>query len=131
MGYISPSIIKYLEPLTGDLYTARYADCIFDKDNILALGGDNMYQIKCQDTEWNASNIQSLDPRTKESELEVQRIIHLQNIANNLPNAFTGVKSVSKCQVFPFRRPTMQPVPVPGSVAGTHRLKQNNIKAKT
>ena len=37
-----------------------------------------------------------MDPRTKESKLEVQRIIHLQNIANNLPDAFTDLKSVSK-----------------------------------
>ena len=28
VGYQSPSIIKYLEPLTGDLFTVRYADCI-------------------------------------------------------------------------------------------------------
>jgi hypothetical protein len=28
VGYQSPSIIKYLEPLTWDLYTARFADCI-------------------------------------------------------------------------------------------------------
>src|SRR6266498_2929493 len=55
-----------------------------------------MYQTKCQDIEWNALGIQSLDPRTKESELEVQRIIHLQNIANNLPDSFTDLKSVSK-----------------------------------
>ena len=40
VGYKSPSIIKYLEPLTGDLFTARHADCIFEEDNILALGGD-------------------------------------------------------------------------------------------
>ena len=40
VGYNSPSIIKYLEPLTGDLFTARYADCIFDEDNFLALGGE-------------------------------------------------------------------------------------------
>jgi hypothetical protein len=38
VGYESPSIIKYLEPLTGDLFTARYADCIFDEDNFPALG---------------------------------------------------------------------------------------------
>jgi hypothetical protein len=28
--YQPPSIIKSLEPLTGDLFTARYADCIFN-----------------------------------------------------------------------------------------------------
>ena len=80
VGYKSPSIIKYLEPLTGDLFTARHADCIFDEDNVPALGRDNMYQTKCQDIEWNASGIQSLDPCTKESELKVQRIIHLQTL---------------------------------------------------
>jgi hypothetical protein len=44
MGYQSLSIIKYLKPLTGDLFTARYADCIFNKDHFPALGGDSKYQ---------------------------------------------------------------------------------------
>ena len=30
---------KYLEPKTGDLFTARYADNIFDEDHFPALGG--------------------------------------------------------------------------------------------
>ena len=29
VGYDSPSIIRYLEPLTGDLFTARFTDCHF------------------------------------------------------------------------------------------------------
>jgi hypothetical protein len=41
VGYQSPSIIKYLEPLTGDLFTARYSDCIFSEDHFPALGGRN------------------------------------------------------------------------------------------
>jgi hypothetical protein len=44
VGYKSPSIIKYLKSLTGDLFTARHADCIFDENNFPALGGDNMYR---------------------------------------------------------------------------------------
>src|SRR5438105_13926613 len=40
-------------------------------------------------------------------------------------------RDITLCQAFPLRKPTVQPVPVPGSVAGTHRLQQNNIKAKT
>jgi hypothetical protein len=32
VGYHSPSIIKYMEPLTGDLFTIRYAYCIFNED---------------------------------------------------------------------------------------------------
>lgn len=31
VGFDSPSIIRYLEPLTGDVFTARYADCHFDE----------------------------------------------------------------------------------------------------
>jgi hypothetical protein len=37
VGYQSPSILKYLEPLTGDLFMARFADCIFNEDNFPAL----------------------------------------------------------------------------------------------
>jgi hypothetical protein len=40
VGYHSPSIIKYLEPITGDLFMARYVDCIVNDDHFLALGGE-------------------------------------------------------------------------------------------
>jgi hypothetical protein len=74
--------------MTGDLHTARYADCVFDEDHFLALGGDR-HPEECQKIEWNASRMQSLDPRTSEFEQGVQRIIHLQGLANELPDAFT------------------------------------------
>jgi hypothetical protein len=38
IGFHSPSIIKYLEPLTGDIFTARFADCQFDETIIPILG---------------------------------------------------------------------------------------------
>jgi hypothetical protein len=44
VGYQSPSIIKYLKPLTGDLFMTRYADCNFDEDHFLALQGETKYQ---------------------------------------------------------------------------------------
>ena len=37
-----------------------------------------------------------LDPYTKQCELEVQKIVHLQAIANQLPDAFTDTKRVTK-----------------------------------
>jgi hypothetical protein len=40
IGFHSPSIIKYLEPLTGDVSTARFADCQFDKIIFPILGGE-------------------------------------------------------------------------------------------
>jgi hypothetical protein len=95
VGYSSPSIIKYLEPLTGDLFTARFANCIFIEDHFLVLEGE-LYQNKCQEIDWNTEGISFSDPRTTEAELQVQRIIDLQNIANNLLDAFSDYKGVTK-----------------------------------
>ena len=99
VGYQSPSIIKYLEPLTRDLFTARYADCIFYEDHFPALGGDTKYQNVRQEIDWNVQGIPSSDPRTQETELQVQKIIDLQHIANNLPDAFTDYKGVTKSYI--------------------------------
>jgi peptide/histidine transporter 3/4 len=96
VGYKSPSIIKYLEPTTGDLFTARYADCIFNEDHFPALGGDLPHHKQCQEINWDAPCIPNSDPRTSESELQVQKIINLQHIANNVPDAFTDYKGVTK-----------------------------------
>ena len=38
VGYESPSIIRYLEPQTGDIFTARFADCHFNEEGFPALG---------------------------------------------------------------------------------------------
>ena len=96
MGYKSPSIIKYLEPLTGDLFTARHADCIFNEEHFPALGGDFKYQKECPEIDWNAHAISSSDPRTQETELQVWKIINLPYLANNLPDSFTDLKGVTK-----------------------------------
>jgi hypothetical protein len=80
VGYCSLSIIKYLVLLTGDLFTARYADCIFIGDYFLTLGGDYKYHLECQEINWDDKSIISSDTRTKETELQVQKIINLQII---------------------------------------------------
>ena len=95
VGYSSLSIIKYLEPLIGDLFTTWFVDCIFNEDHFLTLGGE-LYQKECQEIDWNAEGISFSDPRTIETELQVQRIIDLQNIVNNLPDAFSNYKGVTK-----------------------------------
>jgi hypothetical protein len=85
--------------MTGDLHTARYADCVFDEDHFSALGRER-HPEECQKIEWNATGMQSLDPRTTESELEVQRIIHLHSLVNELPDAFTDHKRVTRSHIF-------------------------------
>ena len=46
ISYESPSILKYLEPITGDQFIAQYADCIFDEDHFLASEGDKNQNSK-------------------------------------------------------------------------------------
>jgi hypothetical protein len=79
----------------GDLFTARFADYIFNEDHFPTLGGE-LYQKECQKIDWNAEGILFTDPRTTEIELQVQRIIDLQNIINNLPDTFSDYKGVTK-----------------------------------
>lgn len=38
VGYISYSIIKYLEPLTDNQFTARFVDCVFYEIVVSTLG---------------------------------------------------------------------------------------------
>jgi len=38
VGFESPSIIRYLEPLMGDVFTTRFADCHFNETNFPTLG---------------------------------------------------------------------------------------------
>ncbi|KAJ9539329.1 hypothetical protein OSB04_032062 [Centaurea solstitialis] len=93
VGYESTSIIKYLEPLTGDLFTARFADCHFDESEFPALGGGT----------------KQLD--NQKCELEVQKIIHLQGLANQLPDIFTDTKRVTKSHVPAANAPIKIDVP--------------------
>jgi hypothetical protein len=96
VGFQFPSILKYLEPLTDDLFTVRFADCIFNEDRFPALGGDNKFINDGPKIDWDDKSILSSNPCTKETKLQVQKILELQQIASNLPDAFTDYKCVTK-----------------------------------
>ena len=95
VGYESPSIIKYLEPSTRDLFTARFADCHFDENIYPTLGGETKQLV----ISWNELSLSHYDPLTKQCEQEVQKIIHLQNLASLQPDAFTDPKRVTKSHI--------------------------------
>jgi hypothetical protein len=78
------------------LLTAQFAECIFNEDHFLALGGDNKFINDDRKINWDDKSILSSDPRTKETKLQVQKIIELQQIASNLIDAFTDYKGVTK-----------------------------------
>jgi hypothetical protein len=53
-----------MEPMTGDLLTARYADCIFNEDHFAPLGGEFQYNLECQEINWDDKFIISSNPCT-------------------------------------------------------------------
>ena len=53
-----------------------------------------------------------LDPRTNQCELEVQMIIHLQNLTNQLPDAFINTKKVTKSDIPVANTPARIDVPI-------------------
>ncbi|XP_019240264.1 PREDICTED: uncharacterized protein LOC109220263 [Nicotiana attenuata] len=110
VGYESPSIIKYLEPMTGDLFMARFSYCHFDESVYPTLGGENK-QLK-KDIDWNALSLSHLDPRTNQCQQEVQKIIHLQNITNQLPDALTDLPRVTKSHIPVVNAPIRVDIPV-------------------
>ena len=99
VGFQSTSIINYIEPLTGEGFTARFADFHFDENIFPPLGGNKPIPEEWREITWNESSLSHLDPRTKQSELEVQKIIHLQGLANQLPDAFIDSTKVTKSHI--------------------------------
>jgi hypothetical protein len=137
VGYHSPSIIKYLKPMTGDFFTARYADCIFNEDHFATLGGEFQNNSECQEINWDDKLIISLDPPTQETELQVQKIINLHNAANNLPNTFTDYNGAMKSWNLVVNAPERVKVPkkttLPPSTkkrGGTETTRKNTASEK-
>ena len=67
VGFQSASIINYIEPLTGGVFTARFADCHLDENLFLPFGGDKPIPEEWREITWNESSLSHLDPRTKQS----------------------------------------------------------------
>ena len=93
VSFESPSIIRYLEPLTGDQFQARFVDCHFNETIFSSLRGENV-DLQKRNTEliWKATHFEYLDPKTKLCEQEVHRIVHLQSVVDQLPDAYIDNK---------------------------------------
>ena len=105
VGFNSPSIIRYLEPLSGDVFRVRFADCHFNENVFPPLGGEKLIPEERQEITWNASTLSHFDPCTNQCELKVQRIINLHNLANQLPDAFVDAKKVTKSHISAVNAP--------------------------
>ncbi|XP_019226449.1 PREDICTED: uncharacterized protein LOC109207904 [Nicotiana attenuata] len=95
--------------MTGDLFTTRFANCHFDESVYSTLGRGNKQLEK--EIDWNALSLCHLDPRTNQCEHEVQKIIYLQNIANQLPDTFIDLPRVTKSHIPAANAPIRIDVP--------------------
>ena len=84
--------------MTRNVFTTRFADCHFNECVFPLLGGEKSIPKEQGEISWKVSTMIHLDPRTNQCELEVQRIIHLQNLANQ-PDAFIDTKKVTKSHI--------------------------------
>ena len=64
-----------------------------------SLGEEELVLEERHEIIWNALTLTHLDPHTNQCELEVQRIIHLKNLANQLQDAFIDTKKVTKSYI--------------------------------
>jgi hypothetical protein len=72
VGFDSPSIIRYLESLTGDIFKARFEYYHFDENIFSSLRKEKSLLEARQEITWNNSTLSHFDPRTNECELEVR-----------------------------------------------------------
>nr|CAN61800.1 hypothetical protein VITISV_044293 [Vitis vinifera] len=75
-------------------------------------GGEKSILEERREISWKTSTMTYLDHCTNQCELEVQRIIHLQNLANQLLDAFIDTKKVTKSHIRVANTPARIDVPV-------------------
>ena len=64
MGFDSLSIIRYLEPLTGDVFKACFEYCHLNETIFPPLRGENSLPEARHEITWNVSTLSHLNPRT-------------------------------------------------------------------
>ena len=94
MGFDSPSILRYFVPSTGALLKACFQNCIFE-ENVFphvpcpkGIPDLNFYSPQ--------TFILNPNPRTSLSETEVQKILHLQALADRLLDGFSDAPRVTR-----------------------------------
>ena len=92
--------------MTNNVFTVRFADYHFSESVFPSLGGEKLISEERREISWKTSTMTHLDPCTNQCELEVQTIIHLQNLANQLLDAFIDTKKTTKSYIPTANTPT-------------------------
>ena len=100
MWDLAHHLLSYiLNPLTGDVFTTRFTNFHFDETKFPPLRErKNIYEIR-HDPQWKVTHLSHLDPCISQSENEVRRMVHLQQITEQLSDSFTDTKKVTKSYI--------------------------------
>jgi hypothetical protein len=125
VGNDSTSIIRYLDPTTGDLYKARYQDCHFYEETFPKLLGDKTIQqdLSSKALNWNSQNLLNQDPRTRQADEEVRRILHLNEMLEKIPDAFNDAANVTRSRVEAANAPARH-----NQLQNLHQRPHQNLK---
>jgi hypothetical protein len=109
IGFDSPSIIRYLVPSTGVVHKARFENCRFIETVFPKLPSQpNSPPLVFRAPETLTMNP---DPRTAISETEVQKLLHLQSIAHQIPDSFESGSRILRNPIPGFGNPKSPPLP--------------------
>jgi len=111
VGFDSPSIIRYLEPLTGDAFKARFDDCVFNESLFPALGNEISQPKADRQISWTTPTLSHFDPRTRQNEEEVLKILHIRNTVHQFPDAFTDNLKIVKSHIPAANTPARIDIP--------------------
>ena len=109
VGFDSPSIIRYLDPTTRNLYKARFANCRFIETNFPPLPS----QSKPTQLNFGAPETQTMNPDhpTPLRNTEVIKLLNLRNLALNTPDGFSTYPRIIRNplpgtgDILPMKRP--------------------------
>ena len=65
VGLDSSSIIRYLEPLPGDAFKARFDDCVFDETLFPTLGSEFLQPKAARQISWTTPTLSHFDPKLR------------------------------------------------------------------
>jgi hypothetical protein len=113
VGFDSPSIIRYLDPLTCNLYKARFANCKFIETHFPTLS------IPSNPTSLNFGAPETLtlnpDPPTPLTNTEVVKLLNLKSLAETTPDGFSTQPRIIRHplrgtgSILPQKRPDLTP----------------------
>ena len=115
IGFVSPSIIRYIEPAMRQVFTGRFADCVFDEVTFPTLGSERNDKPMVWDQFRRPTGTITWDRPTPYRDLEVQRILKLNEVVTFAPDAFVdtakALRSKDACDNAPIRLDTTTVTP--------------------